>query len=77
MTTLNSTAGDVVEYPGRSEVLDYFARRAADVDGRVHDVRPGLRMLGERGLLDLGAPENADGDLPRMLQVVEDVAAGS
>lgn len=76
MTTLNSTADDVVEYAGRAEVLDYFAQRAADVDGQVQDVRPGLRMLGERGLLDLGAPENAGGELPTMLQVVEDVAAG-
>lgn len=57
------------------EISDFFAQRASDVDSCGTDVRPGLRFLGERELLGLGAPDNASGQLPAMLHVTEDVAA--
>lgn len=63
------------DYPGRDEVREYFASRAAVLDRHEDDIRPGLRMLGERGLLDLGAPNNAGGALPGMVRLVEDVAS--
>lgn len=62
-------------YPGRGEVREFFAEHAADLDRCTSDVRPGLRMLGKYGLLDLGAPRNSNGALPTMLALVEDVAA--
>lgn len=63
------------DYPHRAEVAEFFAARAATVDCQDTDVRPGLRFLGDRGLLGLGAPDDADGALAAMLLVVEDVAA--
>jgi alkylation response protein AidB-like acyl-CoA dehydrogenase len=64
------------EYPGRAEVCTRFAERADAVDRGDTDVREGLRELGARGLLDLGAPNNRDGSLRAMVQLITDVAAG-
>ncbi|SEG50477.1 Acyl-CoA dehydrogenase [Saccharopolyspora kobensis] len=76
MSTVPSTPDTSLDYPGRQEVLEFFARKASEVDRGDCDIRPGLRLLGELGLLDLGAPDNADDRLATMLLVVEDVAAG-
>ncbi|WP_243788524.1 acyl-CoA dehydrogenase family protein [Saccharopolyspora gloriosae] len=62
-------------YPDRAAVAEFFTARAGDLDQGGCDVRPGLGFLGERGLLGLGAPDNADDELATMLLVVEDVAA--
>ncbi|KWX01162.1 hypothetical protein TH66_02280 [Carbonactinospora thermoautotrophica] len=55
------------QYPHRERVISYFRRRAAEVDGGGCDVRDGLRLLGEHGLLDL--------DLPSSVALIEDIAA--
>lgn len=71
------TAPDIripTDYPHRGEVAEFFAERAKSVDRVETDVRPGLRFLGERGLLGVGAPDDAD-ELTTMLLLVEDVAA--
>jgi alkylation response protein AidB-like acyl-CoA dehydrogenase len=47
-------------------VLGHFAGSARGVDRPDGDVRPGLRLLGERGLLNL--------ELPAMAALVEDIA---
>ncbi|MCA1189441.1 MULTISPECIES: acyl-CoA dehydrogenase family protein [unclassified Saccharopolyspora] len=67
--------GAPADHPGRAEIAEHFADRAAALDRGDADVRPGLRFLGERGLLELGAP-GCGGDLATMLLLVEDVAAG-
>lgn len=68
-------AAPATDHPQREEITEFFGHRAAEVDSCGTDVRPGLRFLGERGLLGLGAPDNASGELPTALHVVEDVAA--
>ncbi|MCX2731882.1 acyl-CoA/acyl-ACP dehydrogenase [Saccharopolyspora sp. NFXS83] len=62
-------------YPERAAVAEFFTAQAGELDRGGCDVRPGLRFLGERGLLGLGAPDNAGDELATMLLVVEDVAA--
>jgi len=59
-----------------AEVRELAIRRADAVDRAEQDVRAGLRDLGARGLLDLGAPDRRDGGLLPMLRVVEAVARG-
>ncbi|WP_285493648.1 acyl-CoA dehydrogenase family protein [Actinomadura sp. NBRC 104425] len=58
------------------EVTVHFLARAAAVDRGDDDVRPGLRWLGERNLLDVGAPDRGDGRLLPLLGTVESVARG-
>lgn len=77
MTARTATPPEApADYPDRANVAEFFAARAGELDRGESDVRPGLRSLGERGLLDLGAPDNAGGRLATMLLLVEDVAAG-
>lgn len=64
------------DYPDRTSISEFFSSRAEDLDQGRADVRPGIRFLGERGLVDLGVPDNAGGRLAPMLLLVEDVAAG-
>jgi alkylation response protein AidB-like acyl-CoA dehydrogenase len=54
---------------------EWFAARATELDRGEADVREGLRLLGQRGLLGLGAPGNHDGALGRMAAVVEEVSS--
>lgn len=54
---------------------EWFAARATELDRGEADVREGLRVLGQRGLLDLGAPGSHDGALGRMAAVVEQVSS--
>ena len=63
-------------YSGQDDVRTHFAERGDAVDRDASGVREGLRELGSRGLLALGAPGNRDGQLGLMAQVIEDVAAG-
>lgn len=63
------------DYQGREKISEFFGAHAAAVDRCESDIRPGIRMLGELGLLDLGVPDNAQGRLASMLRVVEDVAS--
>ena len=51
-----------------TELRSLFASRAAAVDAGPEDVRAGLRLLGERSLLD--------GDLPARVDLVRTVAGG-
>lgn len=59
-----------------AQVRELAAARADAVDRAELDVRPGLRDLGARGLLGLGAPDRRDGGLLPALHVVEAVARG-
>ncbi|WP_114452524.1 acyl-CoA dehydrogenase family protein [Halopolyspora algeriensis] len=63
------------DYQGREKVAAFFGAHAAAVDRCESDIRPGIRMLGELGLLDLGVPDTTQGRLASMLLVVEDVAS--
>lgn len=77
MTTETATPPEApADYQDRASVTEFFSARAGELDRGENDVRPGLRVLGEQGLLDLGAPDNAEGRLATMLLLVEDVAAG-
>jgi alkylation response protein AidB-like acyl-CoA dehydrogenase len=60
--------------PGLSEVTGYFREHAAPTDRGDRDVRPGIRMLGARGLLDLGAGDDGGPGLVRAATLVDEVA---
>jgi alkylation response protein AidB-like acyl-CoA dehydrogenase len=59
----------------RSLVTDHFGEWAAEIDRGDRDVRSGLRVLGEHGLLDLGAGQESRSALPDMVELIRDVAA--
>lgn len=56
------------------DVLDRGTAEAAALDRGSLTTRSVLTDVAEAGLLDLGAPANTDGQLPRMLTVLEDLA---
>ncbi|WP_017615105.1 acyl-CoA dehydrogenase family protein [Nocardiopsis salina] len=77
MDTLNDSATRTVAHlPERPEVTEDFLASAPDVDTGEQDVRPGLRRLGELGLLDTGLPDDGRGGLLPFLGTVESVARG-
>lgn len=55
-------------------LLKSLADQAAALDRGTLTTRSVLTDLAEAGLLDLGAPDNTDGQLSRMLTVLEDLA---
>jgi hypothetical protein len=57
-----------------SEVTGYFREHAAPTDRGDRDVRPGLRMLGARGLLGLGAGDDGGPGLVQAATLLEEVA---
>lgn len=63
--------GDVVP----SEVIEQIRAQARDIDAGEQSTRSVFPRLGAEGLLELGAPLNAGGRLPEMVEVVTRVAA--
>jgi alkylation response protein AidB-like acyl-CoA dehydrogenase len=66
-----TAAGPLLEAP-----LAAIAARAASTDAYENDVRLGLAELGGAGVLDLGAPDNREGALVDMADVLLGVARG-
>ncbi|GLY71125.1 acyl-CoA dehydrogenase family protein [Amycolatopsis taiwanensis] len=55
-------------------VREFFAARAAETDSVDGDVRPGLRLLGELGVLGLGAGADGGDPLGETIEVIAEVA---
>lgn len=68
-----ATPAPARELPGG--LREQFVLAASRVDRGEIDTRPGLRLLGERDLLGLGAPGNHDGRLPAAARLLEEIAA--
>ncbi|WP_036569994.1 acyl-CoA dehydrogenase family protein [Nocardia sp. BMG51109] len=60
--------------PDTISVADFFAERARPVDTGAADVRDGLRYLGDRDLLALGAGSDGGADLVAAVELLESVA---
>ncbi|QBI19478.1 acyl-CoA dehydrogenase [Egibacter rhizosphaerae] len=72
MTTLSTATAPHVA-SNLDEVEDWFGARVAEIDADRAPTRGGLGWLGERGLLDLGAP-GLPGSLADMVAIVRAVA---